>query len=317
MWQPDRLQLAIMRELAGSPGPWGARSSFKGIAEKLGVDEETVRNRLRRMQEYGMLRGWRAMVNPELLGRQASVLYLEFDDEEAKDGAVEKLRSLDGVVLVDNFYGKSLRVGVYHRGEEGLSESTRAIEAATGGKTTLNWRMSLPESELRMTKTDWEIVKSLLRDADKEPSEIADEMNISLRTAKRRIDKLHSSYALLVQPVLDLRKARGAPCTIFVRCSIENKRSIDKTIISKFERIVFKYTDSDRFSLFTIPSENVAQCREISKWIREQDGVELVKSDIYQEMIPVSDWLESEVTRQISTLQVGLTRPAGDLSDLR
>ncbi len=39
-----------------------------------------------------------------------------------------------------------------------------------------------------------------------------------------------------------------------------------------------------------------------SKWIREQNSVELVRSDIYRGQIPVHECLESEVGRQIPAL---------------
>ncbi len=303
MWQPDQLQLAIMRELAGSSYAWGARSSYTDIAERLGVDEETVRNRLRRMQEYGLLRGWRVMVNPVLFGREASIFQLELDEEERKDNVIPQLKLLEGIVLINNFYGKSLQVALYHEGEDGLAKGAEAIRSTGGGRTTLSWKMNLPDCDQRMTRTDWEIVGLLLKDAEKKPSEVAHELRISTRTAKRRMDKLRGSLAFFVQPVLDLRKARGASCHLVVVCSRDKKRTVDKLIVSKFDRIVYRYTDSNTHSIFTIPSANVAECQEISKWVRNQDGVELVKSDIYQEQIPVYEWLEKEVKRQISTMQ--------------
>jgi len=51
----DTLDAGILRELTGPEGAylWNARQSYSVVARSLGVDEETVRRRIRRAERRG------------------------------------------------------------------------------------------------------------------------------------------------------------------------------------------------------------------------------------------------------------------------
>ena len=59
----------LMRELWGSTDIWNTKKSYIEIAARLGVDEETVRNRVKHLRDVGFLLGYRLVPNPTLLGR--------------------------------------------------------------------------------------------------------------------------------------------------------------------------------------------------------------------------------------------------------
>src|SRR5260370_37680321 len=100
MWRSIDLTSKIMREISSSPSQWNARRSYAEVARKLGVDEETVRNRLKMMREMGLLVGWRLVVNARLLALGASNLVLELDDPESMETAAARIRGEDGVDFI-------------------------------------------------------------------------------------------------------------------------------------------------------------------------------------------------------------------------
>ena len=60
MHHADDLDVRIIKELGGSnPSQWNVRQSYSNIAERLGIDEETVRRRLKRAERLGSLPGWK------------------------------------------------------------------------------------------------------------------------------------------------------------------------------------------------------------------------------------------------------------------
>lgn len=89
-----------MRELWGSPGLWNVRKTHADVARKLGIDEETVRNRIKYLKDSGFLLGWRLLPNPALLGRESEFLFLELEDQDSKEEVISKLRAMDGVVII-------------------------------------------------------------------------------------------------------------------------------------------------------------------------------------------------------------------------
>ncbi len=308
MWNWIDLTSSIVREMASSPSHWNARRSYTDVARKLGVDEETVRNRLRMMRETGLLQGWRLIVNASLLGLRSSNLVLEFESAEAKEVAMPRIRQTDGVVLIQNFYGTSLQVTLFH--EEGTDD----LQGIVGGGCRLvtRWRVNAPRCELKPKEMDWRIIGLMLRDAERKVPEMARELKASPRTVKRRINLMMASSAFFMQPVLDLRKASGVtPCQLLVECAPEKKRAVDDSIGTKFERIVFRLTNSETHSIFTILCSNVGEMKEVSKWVRQQEGVRLAKTDIVENQEYVHDWLEKEIARQLRGHGRGLRAKAG------
>jgi DNA-binding Lrp family transcriptional regulator len=59
----DEVDKAILRELISN-----ARLSFREIARRVGVSTATVANKVRKMEEEGVIRGYTAIVNAEKLG---------------------------------------------------------------------------------------------------------------------------------------------------------------------------------------------------------------------------------------------------------
>ncbi|MCC6042779.1 MAG: Lrp/AsnC family transcriptional regulator [Candidatus Verstraetearchaeota archaeon] len=59
----DEVDKAILRELISN-----ARLSFREIARRIGVSTATVANKVRKMEEEGVIRGYTAIVDAEKLG---------------------------------------------------------------------------------------------------------------------------------------------------------------------------------------------------------------------------------------------------------
>ena len=289
--------------MATSPSQWSVRRSFTDVAKKLGVDEETVRNRLRMMREMGLLQGWRLIVNARLLGMESSNLVLEFQDSESKESAAPHIRRADGVVLIQNFFGKTMQVTAFHEDGEGFESRVFdqiAASPTSAAKLITRWKVKLPHCEYKPKEIDWKIIGATMRNAERRLPEIARELRVSTRTVRRRMNLMMGSSAFFVQPVLDLRKAVGVtPCQLLVECSPENKREVDDLVVSKFERMVFRLTNSETHSVFTILCSNVSEMKEILKWARAQEGVRLAKTDILEDQDYVHEWLEREVKRRI------------------
>ena len=296
MWRTVELTVNIMKELSITPSHWNVKRSYSEVAKKLGVDEETVRIRVQSLRNSGFLLGWRLILNANLLGRESSILALELEDVEKKDRAIAQIGGMDGVVLIQSFYGKTLQVTVFSENEAELKRQIRNIASISGGKIFTHWKVNLPRCNHKAKQIDWMIIGVLLKNADKKIPEIAHELRVSAKTVKRRLNMMMESSAFFLQPILDLKKVTGTlPCQLLVQCSEAKKSMIDELITSKFERIVFSLTDSTTHSIFTIICINLAEAQTISKDIRKQEGVILVKMEIIEELMYVHDWLAKEV----------------------
>jgi DNA-binding Lrp family transcriptional regulator len=134
LWTPDDLDIKIIRALASPHSfQWDVRISYARIAEQLKVDEETVRNRLKRMNDAQFLRGWQLILNPVLLGRSAAIVEMKVAESESKGEVISRLKLLEGVMLIDDFYGRELAVLTLYDNAAMLDRQVQLFASLCGG----------------------------------------------------------------------------------------------------------------------------------------------------------------------------------------
>ena len=147
MWTPDDLDIRIIRALASpSSFQWDVRISYALVAAGLEVDAETVRNRLRHMNDVRFLRGWQLILNPGLLGREAAIVELRVGDSESKPEVISRLKMLEGVMLIDDFYGKELAVTTLYENPAALERQVHLFASLCGSPTPASWRLGFSRS---------------------------------------------------------------------------------------------------------------------------------------------------------------------------
>jgi len=328
MWTPDDLDIHIIRALASPTSfQWDVRISFATVAKGLAIDEETVRNRLRHMNEVGFLQGWQLILNPSLLGREAAIVELRVGASESKPEVISRLRLLEGVTLIDNFYGSKLAVQTLYENAATLARQVRLIASLCGWPRPVSWKLGFPPCELTPTTTDWRIIQALRQNARGRLSDVSRSLRISTRTVKRHLKHLVEGNAFYLDPVLDLGKVGGVRCRLWVVCEAGKKETVDQMILSGLQRIISTHTASQECSLFVVHCANASEVQEIKQWVGKLEGVKEVRSNISVEHIHVQEWLDREIERRLSmpvsqpeqpssreksgpTLKVSLGKPA-------
>jgi DNA-binding Lrp family transcriptional regulator len=299
----DDLDVRIMKEL-GSPNSfqWNVRETYSNIAKRIGVDEETVRRRLKRAEESGSLPGWRVMANPHLLGCEAASLDLEVDDEEKKDRAIAEVRLVDGVIKILDFRGRGLQVTLYYQNADALRRKTELIGSICGSSDLTVWKLSFPAVDVRMVRTDWKIVQEILRDARKSLEDVSEPVGVSVRTVERRLTSMRDGRVVYLQGIPNFRMFAGLSCVFLVFCpDAKRKSSVDKLMLSKVRRVELANTGSDQYSTFVMIFDNLSEADDTLKWIRGIDGVDMVKMGLMKELIVVQDWLSDEIGKRAAT----------------
>jgi DNA-binding Lrp family transcriptional regulator len=300
MWSPDDLDIRIVKALA-SPASfqWDPRISFANVAKRLDIDEETVRNRLKRMQEAGFLQGWQLILNPKLLDRQAAMVELEVSDPESKPMVIPRLRLVEGVTLIDDFYGNKLAVQTLYASAAMMARQTQLIASICGCPSPVSWKLGFPPCELTPTARDWQIIQALRQNARGRLSDVARGLRISTRTAKRHLNHLIEGNAFYLDPVLAVEKVGGVRCRLWVVSASSKKETVDKMILSGLRRIISTHTAPEEYSLFITHCSNASEVQEISQWVEKLDGVKEVRSNVEVEHIHVQEWLDEEVARRL------------------
>jgi DNA-binding Lrp family transcriptional regulator len=88
----DEVDRAILRRLQED-----ARISFKEIAKETGTSEATIFVRVKKLQKNGVIKGFRAIVNPEPLGKNVTAFALVKAEPRSYPKMLSQLANLDDI----------------------------------------------------------------------------------------------------------------------------------------------------------------------------------------------------------------------------
>ena len=294
-----------MRELWGSPTRWNVRRTYLDVAAKLGVDEETVRNRLRRLKESGYLKGWRVMPNPAVFGRESRMTFVQLGDSRTKEAALSRLERTDGVVVVASVYGKGAIVTFFD--DRGRAASELIASLGEPGSARSIGGMPFMRTSFRMTATDWQIVRAMLRDAERDISDVAVGVKTSARTVRRRLNLMLDSAAILIMPMINQSRSGGVSYTAMIECERGRVAEVERAASAKIENLGFAAHYSDSGLVFGFIARNVSEGNQFERWAEGQPGVRSVTMNLVEEVVYAFDWLERESEKRArSTGREGL-----------
>jgi DNA-binding Lrp family transcriptional regulator len=295
------LDTRILKELT-SPGSfqWDFRESYSTMAKRLGADAETVRVTLRRSIEAGLIREWRLILNPELLGHKLGAMQLDVDQESDKPKVLSQIRLVSGVVLILGFHGRGLRVVLYFEDEFDLERKVELIRSICRyeGKVP-NWTSSLPKCSLRMKNVDWKILGRVMHEPRKDSSEVARELGVSSRTVNRRLRVMIEGKVAYLIPVRNVKKSRGTVCSFLLFCSEKGRAAVEDFAGSQPQKLDFVYNSAKGIMIATFIVNNISEANELHERLRSLAGVGEVKMGLMSDFIFVDDWLDQAVARRI------------------
>jgi len=83
-----------------------ARASFKNIGQSIGVSEATVFVRVKKLQERGVLRGFKAIVDPISVGKTLTAIMLIRAQPRSLVGMLDALRKMNDIYEIYDVTGQ-------------------------------------------------------------------------------------------------------------------------------------------------------------------------------------------------------------------
>jgi DNA-binding Lrp family transcriptional regulator len=183
---------------------------LRRIARGLGLDEKTVRVRLRRLEEEGFIKYYQAAPDLALLGISAEVT-CRFDavNVVTKLEALRFAQAEDGMVEALDFLGSSFVItGAGTTADEAIDLHKRIAHRFELDRFEQG-RRTLPPSGARLLPLDWKIVERMRYDARAPIDEVAGALGITSRMVRYRLGKIRASGAVTIRPMIDARRQRG------------------------------------------------------------------------------------------------------------
>ncbi len=281
--------------------------SPSGIGRKVGLDEKTVRVRIRKMEDDGFIKYYQAVPSLALFGLKTVVPYrFEALNLPTKHRVVEHIQRVPHVVEAFDHIGPSITVSIAGTSPEDVQAVADSIASRYELTQLRLGEQSVAQATLLPDKLDWQIMRKLRYDARCTTKDIAKALSITPRMAEYRIRKLLNSGAMLVRAMIDPRKQHGL---IFYELELtidEEKRS---SIARQLER-----THGEKLWLMresrggTLPANlfgfNLGEPEEAAINALKIEGVKACSLYILKEMIEPQDpnWIDSIIEQEIGAV---------------
>ncbi len=184
--------------------------SPSGIGRNVGLDEKTVRVRVRKMEDDGFIKYYQALPSLALFGLTTVTSYrFEALNLPTKHRVVEHIQRVPHVVEAFDYIGPYVTINIAGTSPEDVQTVADSIASRYElnqlrlGEQTVTQATFLPD------KLDWQIMHKLRYDARCTTRDVAKALSITPRMAEYRIRKLLNSGTMLVRAMIDPRKQQG------------------------------------------------------------------------------------------------------------
>lgn len=206
----EEVDLRIMRHMGLAPflvwphPPASLRPP--AIARALKVSSDTVKRRLAAMRKAAVFHGTHVFPNPRLLGLRMASLHFQPVGQRVP---AQEIAAVPGVLGVFDMVGGDRCIDVAFgdgRPRPALEKDLVAVLGATPHHF-VDYAAPVPQQEL--SRLDWRIVQALRSRPDTTLEQAADHIGLSLRTVKRRFDRMAKAGAIDVIGLFDPGAVKG------------------------------------------------------------------------------------------------------------
>lgn len=305
----DALDVAILRTMGVKPYSPTPRAldtlRAPTLARRLGVAVDTVKARVARMREAGLIAGYRAIPNLAHLGLEGEACFFRVAEDAAKARALGEITREPGVLEVHAMLGEGVCVEMAHRDAPARDASVGRLQAMMGGAAaTPFYDLVVPRVHRPLTTLDWRIARALRADATRGAAEIAEAEGLSPRTVKRHLDRLEAEGSVLAAPVLDLAKAPGLILfELLTFLAPDAAADTPARLMKAFEPRLLHAFPTKTASLgqfdLVLCASSVAEVEAARREASAIAGVARAETWFFQQVIDASGWIDAAIEERI------------------
>jgi DNA-binding Lrp family transcriptional regulator len=294
----DKIDLNILATLARD-----GRASYSSIGSLTGLTSKSVKVRVKNMVCSGIIEKFIVRVNPTGFGYRTAHILLRTNNGITKDDIIQRVRQFGDLAYYVHHMGRtSMAALIINRSlnDNFIQSLNDCIKPATVSRISVS---ELPVST-DPSETDLRIIKCLLLSGARiEVSEIAEELGISEKTTKRRLDRMREGrlldFSLQCNPAAMIGYVQFTIPIITVK---SHYRSVYERMYSEFQENIL-YSPSvidpnDRLT-FILFGENVFKVDSVLAKVDSFEGVKRADVYILTKIRYYHDWIIREIDERL------------------
>ncbi len=296
----DITDAEIMRYLSAPAGfNWNPRESMRAVGKQVGIDEDTVRARIYRMQESGFMREWYLVVNPSVFGHGMARIQTGPFPEANKKPALEQIALIDGVQWVFDLFEGGFGVVLYYANSAEM-ERRRGLVGQITNTNPVAWEVPMPPARAELDETDWTLIAKMFHDPRAKMADLAEAAQCSVKTVRRRLDALEAGKVAFVSGTVDYGcMDSGAVGEIRIHPNSDRAPQHLQEAVLSIPGSVWANVDGP-FLQTTIWRPTVTGLVEVREKMQEHADVDRATMDLMVGRYTVGNWLEERISFALS-----------------
>ena len=275
------------------------------IAKKIGVEPKTVKNRIKQLETAGLICFYQIYPNFKHLDVNGSGYLFKVKDEGQKTKTIKNIEMVNELSEVHNFLGKELCVDLSYHTPHDLEKKLGLLSEFTGDTNPICfYHRHMPPVNKNLSLLDWRILKALRYNALQSLSNISTQLKISLKTAKRRIDRMAKEGSFFIVPALDPSKAVGLllfELLVYTNNDADNL-TIQKILETTQDNYVYHYIPASKalgnFDMILFV-DSVGKIEKLREAVGKIEGVAKADALILQGWFDFTGWIDSAIDQKI------------------
>jgi DNA-binding Lrp family transcriptional regulator len=186
------------------------RVSPLAIGRKLGLDEKTVRVRVKKMEDDGFIKYYQVMPSLALFQLKNTNTYrFEALNIATKRRVIEYIQELPFIVEAIDYLGQVVSVSISGTSSEEIDQVASGLASRFELYKWILGSRIIREPVSVADRLDWQIIQELRYDALSGVKELSESLSITPRMIEYRIKKLLGSDMLLVRAIISSQKQQG------------------------------------------------------------------------------------------------------------
>jgi DNA-binding Lrp family transcriptional regulator len=282
------------------------RVSPSAIGKKLGLDEKTVRSRVKKMENDGFIKYYQAMPRLGFFEfKNVNTYRFEALNIATKHGVINYVGELPFVVDVVDYLGNVVSISITGSSSEEIDKV--ATEIANRFEL-FKWRLgscAIKKPLIVPDKLDWKLIQKLRYNALSGINEISDSLSITTRMVRYKITKLLDAEMLTVRAIINSQKQQGL---IFYELELSVNTASRYKIVKHLREI---YADklwsirtiADKIILANFFAFTLAEPEEAYVNVLKIEGVRSCSLFIFKEIVEPKrqNWMDDLIDQKIIT----------------
>ena len=286
----DQKDLKILRLLLDD-----GRKSYEKIAKWVDLTPTTVKNRITQLIHEEIIIDFKTQINPKILNYSVcySLAYLKGDPN--KHALIEQLGDKKKVVGGCVNLGNYLSIVHTFLNDAELYENIQSFKQFEEIEALDNFILLFPImdfQDVKITKNDWRIIYALKDDCRKTDLEVAEELNLSAKTVKRRLNYLKNNGIITFMVNLDTSSGNLLTYNPIIKFKSINSKdliTINKIVNDPF--YIWRIANEEAM-IYTIYIKQLRDLEDQINKIRQLENVTEIINLVPTKMYFFKNWID-------------------------